>query len=139
MISQLMLNKTVLPALFQPFHCSDLQRLGKPHDGGYLVNQHDIRKSNTLVSFGVNDDMSFEQQFVDLQGCLGYLYDRESKIDHSDDQRLQIIKKHVVRDVSTQEVFESLDHVFLKCDIEGDEYFVELLDQPLQAIHRCCD
>lgn len=119
-----MLNKTVLPALFQPFHCSDLQRLGKPYDGGYLVNKHDIRKSNTLVSFGVDDDVSFEKQFVGLQECLGYLYDRESKIDHANDLRLQIIKKHVVRDVSAQEVFKGLDDVFLKCDIEGDEYFL---------------
>lgn len=119
-----MINKAILPALFQPFYCSDLQRLGKPHDGGYLINQLDIRKSNTLVSFGIGDDISFEQQFLDLQGCTGYLYDRDSKINHFDDQRLKIINKHVIRDISAQEVFEGLDHVFLKCDIEGDEYYL---------------
>ena len=38
-----------LPKIFKPFECNQLVRLGKDGDGGYLVNMHDVEKSNLLT------------------------------------------------------------------------------------------
>ena len=42
-----------LPKIFKPFECNQLVRLGKDGDGGYLVNMHDVEKSNLLISLGI--------------------------------------------------------------------------------------
>src|SRR5262245_45959977 len=41
----------------------DLVRLGRPFDGGYVVNERAVRQSRYLLSFGINDDWSFEEDF----------------------------------------------------------------------------
>jgi hypothetical protein len=42
---------------------NDLIRIGGPFDGGYVVNERSILASEYLISFGVNDDWSFEAHF----------------------------------------------------------------------------
>jgi hypothetical protein len=41
----------------------DLVRLGRAFDGGYVVNERAVRKARHLLSFGINDDWSFEADF----------------------------------------------------------------------------
>jgi len=48
---------------FRPKFLDDLIRLGRAFDGGYVVNERAIRQSRFLLSFGVNDDWSFEADF----------------------------------------------------------------------------
>ena len=48
---------------FRPKFLNDLIRLGRDSDGGYVVNERAIRLSRYLLSFGVNDDWSFEASF----------------------------------------------------------------------------
>jgi hypothetical protein len=48
---------------FRPNFLNDLIRLGRDFDGGYVVNERAIRLSRYLLSFGVNDDWSFEASF----------------------------------------------------------------------------
>ncbi|MDB9807365.1 hypothetical protein OAC03_05820 [Amylibacter sp.] len=45
---------------------SDLVRIGRDNDGGYLVSQSDIEKSELLIGLGICDDWSFEEGFVQL-------------------------------------------------------------------------
>ena len=35
---------------------SDLVRIGRNNDGGYLVSKSDIDKTNILIRLGINDD-----------------------------------------------------------------------------------
>ena len=42
---------------------SDLVRIGRNNDGGYLVSKSDIEKSDVLIGLGINDDWSFERNF----------------------------------------------------------------------------
>ena len=70
-----------LPKIFQPYYCNNLVRLGKNHDGGYLVNEQDILKTKTLLSFGIGEDWSFEEQFTNLNNCPLIAYDGTLKID----------------------------------------------------------
>jgi len=43
-----------------------MRRLGNPHDGGYLVPQAALRPPLAVVSLGMKDDWSFEQDVVRL-------------------------------------------------------------------------
>ena len=55
-----------LPICFKPKKKYNLHRFGKDFDGGYLVCKDSLLKSDTLVSFGINDDWSFEKDFKNI-------------------------------------------------------------------------
>ena len=59
------LNKieVFLPSFFKPKFTANLVRLGRNNDGGYLIDELSIDKSKKLISFGINDDFSFEMNF----------------------------------------------------------------------------
>ena len=44
----------------------DLIRIGKDNDGGYLVDKESFLKTEEIVSFGINDDWSFEEESLKL-------------------------------------------------------------------------
>ena len=126
-----------LPKIFQPYYCNNLVRLGKNHDGGYLVNEQDILKTKTLLSFGIGEDWSFEEQFTDLNDCPLIAYDGTLKIDEVKENEnlytkykdfFKDKKTHIEKNVgnnSFETSFNSVivgDEIFLKCDIEGAEY-----------------
>jgi hypothetical protein len=53
----------MLPKDFRPKKLYQLVRLGKNNDGGYLVGLNSIIESGSLISFGIKDDWSFEEDF----------------------------------------------------------------------------
>ena len=53
----------MLPKVFKPSGLYDLIRIGKNNDGGYLICKNSLTQSEYLVSFGINNDFSFEEQF----------------------------------------------------------------------------
>lgn len=55
-----------LPNFFSYRTAKDLIRVGRDHDGGYLVSQADIENSDFLIGLGIKDDWSFEQHFISL-------------------------------------------------------------------------
>tara|TARA_Y100000389_G_scaffold137206_1_gene134785 strand:- start:31 stop:777 length:747 start_codon:yes stop_codon:yes gene_type:complete len=57
------MKKAYLPKDLNYYTCDDLIRLGGKHDGGYLVSKSDVKKTNLLLSFGINDDWKFEKDF----------------------------------------------------------------------------
>ena len=56
--------KVVLPSFLRYRTADDLIRLGRDNDGGYLVSAEDVMASDALIGFGINDDWSFESDFV---------------------------------------------------------------------------
>ena len=137
--------KTItLPRIFEPFYCSGLIRIGKDHDGGYLVNKEDISKSKSLLSFGINDDWSFEEQFLGINNCPLYGYDNSVNDDMLKGKNLQeahqkffqgtkhhisknVGKYNTINEISFKDTLENKgSDIFLKCDIEGSEY--DILD-----------
>ena len=47
----------------KPEYEVNLVRLGSRFDGGYLIPSELINKTEKLISFGLNDDWSFEEEF----------------------------------------------------------------------------
>ena len=60
----------------QPIRCTDLSRLGSPHDGGYVVSVRALRRASTLVSLGLSVDWNFERAALALNpGLTIHAYD----------------------------------------------------------------
>lgn len=57
-------NSAVLPLFLRPKKGAELVRLGRDNDGGYLVDKRSIISSDFLLGFGINDDWSFEKDFI---------------------------------------------------------------------------
>lgn len=119
------MHKIILPKILQPFRCNDLIRLGKKNDGGYLVNPNDLEKTLELVVFGLGEDISFEKNLIKKYKVNTYLYDSNSKVDIKDCDRALLNQINVgiePNDIKVHTVLTNLKLVFLKCDIEGNEY-----------------
>ena len=50
-------------ARWRPVAVDDLIRVGRAHDGGYVVSRRCVDASRVLVGMGINDDWSFEEDF----------------------------------------------------------------------------
>ena len=57
----MVIKEILLPKYLQPHEVTDLVRLGKNNDGGYLVSKKDIKNTDNLISLGVSFDISFEK------------------------------------------------------------------------------
>ena len=69
------IEKIILPRYFMPKFKTQLIRLGKNYDGGYLVPIKSIENTKVLFSFGLNDDFSFEKDFRKKKDINIYCYD----------------------------------------------------------------
>ena len=67
--------KARLPNFFSYKTAKDLVRVGKINDGGYLVSKLDIEKSDILISLGISDDWSFEEDFQKIKDVTIFAYD----------------------------------------------------------------
>ena len=54
----------MLPSCFKPEKTYDLIRLGRKYDGGYLVERKSVNDADALLSFGLDNDWSFEHDFI---------------------------------------------------------------------------
>tara|TARA_Y100000591_G_C21830851_1_gene699494 strand:- start:609 stop:1355 length:747 start_codon:yes stop_codon:yes gene_type:complete len=60
------LKKINFPKFLKPRYKYKLIRIGKNHDGGYLVDKQSIKNTKTFISLGINDDWSFEKDFYKI-------------------------------------------------------------------------
>ena len=67
--------KVRIPNFFSIKQATDLVRIGRDYDGGYLVSKSDIQKTDTLIGLGINDDWSFEEDFLSENKVSIYAYD----------------------------------------------------------------
>ena len=67
--------KAILPNTFLIKPADDFVRLGKNNDGGYIISKSDINNSEVLISLGISDDWSFEENFNKLKKITIYAYD----------------------------------------------------------------
>jgi len=60
----------------KPIKSSNLIRLGRNLDGGYVVDSEMIKNCNTLISFGLGPDWSFELDYININKKIKiFMYD----------------------------------------------------------------
>ena len=125
---------------FKPKYDSNLIRIGSEHDGGYLVEKKSAKKSDFLLSFGVNYNWDFEKHFkkpflayddqISLKFTFFWFFKRCVSINSMFfylKNRKSFIKGFVgIKPFTFDEIIESIPHknIFLKIDIEGSEYVI---------------
>lgn len=109
-----------------------LLRIGSKHDGGYIVSNEASKKTQTLISFGIEDNSEFEREFIEKFNIQdAYLYDHtvEKKNIKSKELRKFFFKKGLSH--SKKKNFLTLDNIIndnkineatLKIDIEFNEW-----------------
>lgn len=65
---------TKLPNTLKPVK-SSLKRIGDKYDGGYLVSYESLLNSDCLISFGLDENWSFETEFSKINDVDIYCYD----------------------------------------------------------------
>jgi len=61
----------------RPLFFSNLIRVGNRFDGGYVVPEEALNSCKFLLSLGINDDISFDLQFIQTKKdicCIGVDY-----------------------------------------------------------------
>lgn len=70
----------ILPEFLKHCAVDGLTRLGRNHDGGYLVFEGDVDATSILISLGINDDWSFEESFLLLNPVPLFAYDGSIRV-----------------------------------------------------------
>ena len=70
-----LMNKYCIPRELNPYQCSNLIRLGRNYDGGYILNVKDIDNCDGLISLGISYDWSFERDFSEYRDVPISAYD----------------------------------------------------------------
>jgi hypothetical protein len=60
-------------ARWRPVAVDDLVRIGREHDGGYVVSARAVAASRVLIGLGINDDWSFEEEMAERRPALGII------------------------------------------------------------------
>ena len=94
-------------------------RLGSPNDGGYVVLQDLLPICPRLYSFGIGDNMDFEEDFLQhVPGARGELFDP-----YITDLPKQVPRAFFTCDgLSTLLKLRPPENSFLKVDVEGAEW-----------------
>lgn len=95
-------------------------RLGGPNDGGYVVVDMD-GGYDLLLSAGVGGDIRFEVDFLDRYEIKGVAFDPGVDRLPAEHPRLGLRGERATSSLLAS-YLENYTHVFLKMDIEGDEY-----------------
>ncbi len=71
----------MLNPVLAPVGTFDLERLGRAADGGYVVDPRAVMASERLISFGMNDEWSFEADFRALNPVQVDIFDHSVDAD----------------------------------------------------------
>ena len=120
-------------------------RLGRPHDGGYIICELPNSQYDICLSGGVCDDMSFEEDIVAKYGleCVCFDGSINALPNPQADKRISFVKKYLGDhddDATTtlRSYFDTYENIFMKMDIEGgeDALFSALTDVDLTKIKQ---
>ena len=136
-----------LPKSLKPKFKFDLIRVGRNNDGGYLLGLNTLKNTKILISLGIKDDWSFERHFHEMnRSCKISMFDDKLdlfflikkffflkylklKLDTIKNiyNYIFFVKKKISKKKVNREKFKSIirnyqKDIFLKIDIEGDEY-----------------
>ncbi len=71
-----MIKKIIqLPLFLKPLYETKLIRIGKDNDGGYLIAEAALKNTKILLSFGLSDDWSFDEDFFNRSKSRVFTFD----------------------------------------------------------------
>jgi len=89
----------------KPIKTSNLKRLGRNADGGYVVDYEIIKNTKTLITFGLGPDWSFELDYISKNKEIKiYIYDHTV----SSYPYIKDVFKYLRRFITFRATFESL-------------------------------
>lgn len=106
-------------------------RIGNTYDGGYVLPKISLEQSECLFSYGINNDITFDEHYIQLSGKKVYGYDHTIQGIHTNYPSLFTWYKKGLSGTIQQDTDNFLDHykqlgiagrVLLKVDVEGCEY-----------------
>lgn len=116
------------------------RRVGKDHDGGYvIVNLPDTY--DVFISAGISNDISFEKQLLELHPSLiCHAFDGTISKLPDNNNRINFYRKNVGETnndnlTNLHEYIEPYNNIFMKMDIEGHEFRVmpTIIEQKLMG------
>ena len=101
-------------------------RIGKSYDGGYIITEIPNINYGLLLSAGVGNDISFEQEFCNKFNTKCLTFDGTISNFNTNNDSITHITKNIRtnnNDLETNlfDIIEEYDDIFLKMDIEGYE------------------
>jgi hypothetical protein len=101
-------------------------RLGKDYDGGYIVADIPGIKYQLLLAGGIQNDISFEEDFVKKYGSRCVAFDGTINKLPKEKTSLEFVKKNIGFDNTDQitnlhDLISANSDIFIKMDIEGGE------------------
>jgi hypothetical protein len=119
-------------------------RIGKHNDGGYIIANIPNIKYSCLLSGGISNDISFEEEFIKKYEIECYAFDGTIK-SLPKQSTIKFTKKNIGDkndDLTTNihEFLNSNENVFVKMDIEGGEFswLKSLSETQMDNISQIC-
>jgi hypothetical protein len=115
----------------KPYYVGEKIRLGNLGDGGYVLPKQVLEESECLFSYGISDDITFDEHYIQLTNKKVYGYDHTIESVHTNYPDNFFLHKEGISGTSTEVTSNFLKHyadkqcsgrVLLKIDVEGCEY-----------------
>jgi len=119
-------------------------RVGKDYDGGYVICNIPNIEYSLLLSCGICDDISFEEEFCKMyKKSLCYAYDGTIESINIINKNITFYKQNINNfnddhNTNLHSLIDRFDNIFLKMDIEGYEipWIKTLSDEQLNKISQ---
>lgn len=132
-----MISSELLKNLLQPKHIpvSNKKRFGIKGDGGYVLYEPNISQSTELLSFGCNNQTSFEQDILSYNNnILVYIYDIQGPcILAEQNNRVFFYTQKIA---SIDDIQAKNSNTIIQMDIEGSEFYVFNNALPLNFVQN---
>jgi hypothetical protein len=115
-----------------------LRRIGRDHDGGYVVPELAMQHANAVMGYGISDDISFEESAATIYHKPSFGFDGTCPPVRIQNKLCQFIPQNIIGDQLLKNYIGSIhsasfdqqimnlgltdQKLFVKMDIEGNEY-----------------
>ena len=101
-------------------------RIGKDYDGGYIIVDLPNCKYQILLAGGIENDISFEEDFVNRYDVKCFAFDGTISKLPSENNKIEFVKKNISfinseETTNLHDLINSNENIFVKMDIEGWE------------------
>jgi hypothetical protein len=101
-------------------------RLGKDYDGGYIIADVRDSKYQIILSGGISNDISFEEDFVNKYDVKCFAIDGTINKLPKENDKINFIKKNIGFNntemiTNLHDLINANEYIFVKMDIEGGE------------------